>query len=1043
MNNIVHYDAVNKRRGCLSFYLSVFFLLLLSNSMSAQKTAVRGKVILDADKSEAIGASVQLEGQTIGTVTDLEGHFVLQSPTPKGVLVVSYIGYKTVKMPFNPSKKFYNISLREDTETLEEVVVVGYGTMRKKEVTGAVARVVADDLSKVSTSDLGTAMQGLVAGVNVQASSGEPGAKSNIQIRGLSSISGSNSPLYVVDGIPYESDPGLSSSEIESIDVLKDAASAAIYGTRGAAGVILITTKQGKEGEMKVSVNGYYGVQKITSTIDLMNTAELTYVNILKNRRSETGQNDTDDNAWTSLQQYSNNFFNDSNLYDVIINNYAPIQNYSVSLSGGRKELTYSLVANYFDQEGVIINSDYKKYNVRANSTFKRGRWTVNSTLGFMLGDQIAPGYGLLTQSYTQKPTQSQIDPDASITSAGGADSELTNMSNTMARIKEYTTKKTDNFNGNFYIGYNILKDLTISTRLGINYTNLKEVKVNPLFELYDSEGNLRPSTVRSGMRNAHGRTTSLTWENMLNWSKKIKKHDFKLTAVFSTEQYKYNYFYASIQDLTTNDIPSLNAGSADMLVGTGSGQWGQDRTTSLVGILGRVQYNYAGKYMFSASLRRDGSSRFSKANRWGMFPSVSAGWNVSEEGFWKKYRKVVNSFKLRASLGTTGNQNFTDYSYAAGIDKNYDYAFGTTGKETLGLGSAQTNYSNPNVVWETTQQVNAGIDLGLFQNKFTLSLDVYESNKKDMLFPMVIPPINGAGSSATVVLNAGNMRNRGIELALGHRNRIGKVNYNVNMTFSKNENKITEMGGENEMYYFSDGRPVTGNNTDLVTAIKVGYEAGAFFVMPTEGLINTEQKLAEYQKLKSNARMGDLMYVDRNGDGKISDDDRIYGGSGMPDCELGINMGASYNGFDFSMSWYASIGNDIIDGSKIYAYQNNTHKDLIYQWSYTNPTSSIPTAWGSATHDNYRCYADIWVEDGSFLRLKNLILGYSLPKKIVTKIGLNKCRFYLAADNLLTLTKYRGYDPEVGSNGLSKRGLDLGTYPISVQMRGGFQIEF
>ena len=1042
MDDIIHYGAVNKHRQCLLFYLFVFSFLLLSNALFAQKMAIRGKVILASDKSEAIGASVRLEGQTVGTVTDLEGNFMLQSPVQKGVLVVSYVGYKTVKVPMTPSKKFYNISLREDTETLDEIVVVGYGTMRKKEVTGAVARVVSDDLSKISTSDLGTAMQGLVAGVNVQASSGEPGAASNIQIRGLNSISGSNSPLFVVDGVPYESDPGLSSSEIESIDVLKDAASAAIYGTRGAAGVILITTKQGKEGEMKVSVNGYYGVQKITSTIDLMNASEFTYVHVLENRRDESGVNNTDDNAWTSLQQYANNFFNDSNLYDVIINNYAPIQNYSVLLSGGKKDLTYSLVANYFDQEGVVINSEYKKYNVRANSTFKRGRWTINSTLGFMLGDQRAPGYGLLAQSYTQKPTQSQIDPNASISQSSGAESELNNLSTTMARVKEYTTKTTDNFNGNFYVAYDIIKGLNISTRLGINYTNLKEIKVNPMFELYDDNGTLRPESVRSGIRNAHGRTTSMTWENMLNWSKKIGKHDFKLTAVFSTEQYKYNYFYASIKDLTTNDILSLNAGSADMLVGTGSGQWGQDRTTSLVGMLGRVQYNYAGKYMFSASLRRDGSSRFSSANRWGMFPSVSAGWNISEEKFWKKYRKAVNSFKLRASLGTTGNQNFADYSYAAGIDKNYDYSFGGTGNETLVLGSAQTGYSNANVVWETTQQINAGIDLGLFSNKFTLGLDFYESNKKNMLFPMVIPPINGAGSSATVVLNAGNMRNRGVELTLGHRNRVGKVNYNVNMTFSKNENKVTEMGGASNMYYFSDGKPVTTGSSDLVTVIKEGYEAGAFFVMPTDGIINTEQKLVEYQKLKSNARMGDLIYVDRNGDGKISDDDRVYGGSGMPECEVGLNMGASYNGFDFSMNWYASIGNEIINGSKIYAYQSHTHKDLIYQWSYVNPTSMIPTYKGSS-HDNYRAYADRWVEDGSFVRLKNIILGYSLPKKAIMRIGLNKCRFYLAADNLLTLTKYTGYDPEVGSNGLSKRGLDLGTYPISVQMRGGFQLEF
>ena len=1016
--------------------------MLTLPALAQSKYTLKGHVTSSVDNLEVIGASVQVEGTTIGTVTDFDGNFTLDVSVPKGNLVISYVGCKTMKVAFSRQKTSFKVVLMEDAEILDEVVVVGYGSMRKKEVTGAVARVAAEELGRVSTSDLGTALQGLVAGVNVQASSGEPGAKSNIQIRGLSSIAGGNSPLYVVDGVPYEGDPGLSSNEIESIDILKDAASAAIYGTRGAAGVILITTKQGKAGEMKVSVDGYYGVQKITSGIDLMNTSESIFVDIMVNRMQE-GVNNTDNAAWTSIKQYPVNFFNDSNLYNVVTNNNAPVQNYSVTVSGGQKDLTYNLSANYFDQEGILINSDFKRYNVRSNVNFKRNKWSINTSLSFRIEDQLSPAWDLMTQSYSYSPTSSQVDPDADITQTAGDTNQLTNMSNTLQRIKEYSKKKTEAFNGNFFVGYDVMKGLNVSTRLGIGYSNQKALSVNPVFQLYNQDGEeVTSSTYRSQIRENHAKNSSLTWESMLNYNLKIGKHDIKATGVFSLERYGYESFYASIKDLVSNDINNVNAGTNDMMVGTGSGQWGQDRVNTLVGMIARAQYSYGGRYMASVSLRRDASSRFSKENRWGMFPSVSVGWNISEEQFWKKFKNVANSFKVRASFGTTGNQNFADYSYSAPVNKNYDYTFGLIGKEFLGLGFAQSTFSNADVKWETTQQINGGIDLAFLDNRITFTADIYKSNKKNMLFPMIVPASSGSGQNSTVTLNAGNMENKGFELALGHRNRVAGIDYNMNLTFSRNVNRIVEMAGPSDMYYFADGKPVS-TGTDFVTVIKKGYEAGAFFVMPTNGIADTEEKLADYQKIESNARMGDLIYVDTNKDGKINDDDRVYGGSGMPECELGFNLWAGYKGFDLSMNWYASIGNEIINATKIYTYQSKTNKELIYMWTPTNPTSTIPTYRGSKSHNNYRAYSDIWVEDGSFLRLKNIMLGYSLPKSLISRIGINKLRFYVAADNLLTFTPYEGYDPEVGSNGLSRRGLDFGTYPISIQIRGGFQLQF
>lgn len=1017
-------------------------LLLFSATFSLSQAAVVSGTITSAkDGTPIIGATVVVEGTSIGAATDYNGAFTIPNAPDSGNFVVSYLGYQNATQPIVDGKS-YTIKMAEDNKVIDEVVVVGYGTMRKKEVTGAVSRVDSESLTRISTSDLGTMLQGQIAGVSVQASSGEPGAASNVQIRGVSSISGSNDPLYVVDGVPQTSDPGLSANEIESVDVLKDAASAAIYGTRGAAGVILITTKKGKSGKMKVSFNGYYGVQKITSDMEMMDVNDYIYVSILKDQLTN---GTTYDQAWTTLKTYNNNFFNNSNLYDVIINDYAPIQNYSVSASGGSEKITYSVMANYFSQEGVIINSNYERYNLRATLGIKEKKWTFNANLAIKNEDQQTPGYGLMSQSYSALPTSPQIDPEADYSQGSGSTSEVSSMSYVMARIKELNYATTNTYTANLMLGYDIMKGLNVSTRLGLLHANKQSKSINPLFEVYDSEGELvENSYTQSGIEQTSATNTNTTWETMLNWEKSFGKHEVKATGVFSLENYQYEYWLGSVKDLVNNEVPSLNLGTSDMLVsGGGNNQYTQDRSTSLIGMLARVQYNYDSKYMVSGSIRRDGSSRFAKENRWGVFPSLSAGWNISEEDFWKPVTKYISRAKLRASYGTTGNQNFADYSYQSIITQNFDYAYGSSGNEALVSGAAQSSFSNMNVKWETTVQTNVGVDLAFFRNSLTLSADVYRSEKNNMLFPLSIPPTNGTGSSDTMTLNVGDMRNQGIELATSYRNHIKKLWYNVNFTFSTNDNEITDMGGNSSMYYFSDGQPVTSDySSDKVTAVKVGYEAGAFFVMPTDGVVNTATELAEYQKVKSDAQLGDLIYVDSNNDGVIDSSDAVYGGSGTPKFELGLNYSLNYKGFDLYMNWYSSLGNEIINGSKIYSMQSMTHPDLVYQWSENNPMSNIP-AYRGASHDNYRSYADIWVQDGSFIRLKNISFGYSLPKKALSKMRLAKMRFYVAADNILTFTKYDGYDPEVGSNGLSRRGLDFGTYPIAAQLRGGVQIDF
>lgn len=1006
---------------------------------NAQGTAVKGRVVYDADKQPIIAATIMVVGTQTGAVTDMNGDFTIPNLKDGDILKASYVGLSDYELTVDKSRTTYIFSLKEDTQIIDEVVVVGYGTMRKKEVTGAVARVDAQDLTRISTSDVGNALQGQIAGVNVQASSGQPGSTSNIQIRGISSVNGSNSPLYVVDGVPFESDPGLSPNEIESIDVLKDAASSAIYGTRGAGGVILISTKSGKEGQAKISADVSYGVQKITSGLSLINSAEYMYLQSVVNADSYLAPNYSYSTLWNSATQFSN----DSNLLSVVEQDMQPIINASITASGGNKGLTYSLVASYFNQDGVIINSGYERINLRANSTLKRNKWTVTANLSSSLSTQDSPAWGLYNNVYQNKPTSQMIDPDVSIAGGSGDSSELTSVGNTLASFKQTTENQGRGFNFNGSIAYEIMPGLSLSNRVGTGFTINKVVTINPLFEVYDSDGELvENSNTRSKIKEEYRESVNFSNETMLNYSFSKNKHDIKATGVFSIENYTYESFYTQVYDLVDNDLASVGSATGETLSGVGTGQWGQDRTSVLVGMLGRVQYNYDSRYMLSASIRRDASSRFAKENRWGNFPSVSAGWNISEESFFKPLTKVANGLKLRASYGTTGNQNFIDYAYESSIYSDYNYAFAGSDGDALSLGSTQTAYSNVDVKWETTEQINLGVDVAFLKSKLTLTADVYRSSKKDMLFPLKVPPVAGTGTSGSVILNMGNMENNGVEVALHWRDSKKGFNYWANGTFSTNENIITEMSGSNKRVAIGT-ISTPNNNADDVIFLAEGYEAASFFMMPTDGIINTDAELEAYQKYRSDAEMGDLKYVDQNGDGEINDDDRVYCGSGTPEFELGFNAGASWKGIDFSMGWYASLGNEIINGSKVVSYQNGVNRDLLYCWSPDNPTSSIPKYTGVVSHYNTRAYADTWVEDGSYLRLRNVSLGYTLPKNTVSKIGISKLRVYVAADNLLTLTKYDGYDPEVGNDGLSQKGLDNGNYPVSAQMRVGVQLEF
>ncbi|WP_282035852.1 SusC/RagA family TonB-linked outer membrane protein [Saccharicrinis aurantiacus] len=1016
----------------------IFLLLVFMMQVgiaNAQSVNISGTVT-DGETGEPLpGVAIVFKGTSNGTITDFSGNYSIKGPQT-GTLQFSFIGFNLQEIPVEGKVKI-NAKLKPSSIDIDEVVAIGYGTQKKKELSGAVVQVKAEDIQKISTSDLGTALQGSIAGVSVQLSSGQPGANSNIQIRGVNSISGTNAPLFVVDGIPQETDPQLSNSEIESVDVLKDAASAAIYGVRGSGGVILITTKTGKAGEMKITADGYYGIQKITSGIELLEFEDywaqhFTYL-------GQLNPNDNSDNSWTAMENTPDNFTNNTNIMNVIEQDNAKIQNYSVNVSGGTKDLTYNVVGSFFQQDGTLINTGYERFNVRANSSLKKGRWTVRTSLGFKVDEQEYAAGNLLYEAYKYKPFQKVLDPNASVVSDDGSGNDKIQTGNVMAKLKQTDVRNGESFNGNVTVAFEVMKGLSLNARGGVIYGNNTRVKINPLFEVYDNDGELvvNPQT-RSGVRNQSDKNSKSTFEGGANYTKKFGKHQIKVLAVATSEKYTSSTFYAQGKDITSNEVPVLEQTTQEPSIGSG-----KDVTRTLIGLLARAQYSYkGGRYNLSVSARRDASSKFSKDNRWETFPSVSASWNVADEAFWSGMSSVVNAFKVRASHGQVGNNSIPDYSYAPTISSGYDYPFGVEGNPYLLFGQTQAAFANPLVHWERSKQTNLGVDFGFFKNKLTFNVDVYNTDKEELLFPLLVPTAAGIGRNQKVYLNIGDMNNRGIELAANYRHH-GKFSWNIGGTFTKNQNEIKKMKGSNPISYFSNGNPIqTSGNADKITVITEGYEAGAFMVMQTNGIINTKEKLAEYQKIDSGARMGDLIYVDQNGDNVIDESDRVYGGSGTPEFELGLNLNCDYKGFDFSMQWFGAFGQEIINGSRIYAHTTGTHRDQLYQWSTDNPLGVMP-ANRKGNHMNYRAWSDIWIEDGSFVRLRNVTLGYTLPKKMLSKLGVSKLRIYIATDNPLTLTKYTGYDPEVGGDGLATRGLDKGNYPVSAQYRAGVQLGF
>lgn len=984
-----------------------------------------GKVegtVVDQNGEPLIGVSVVIDGTTTGTTTDIDGKYSLTVKEPNANLVFSYVGHKAKIVPAN--KSVINITMEEDAQMMDEVVVVGYGVMKKSDVTGAISSVKADAIVRQPVVNVTQALQGLVAGVNVTSNSGMPGGAINVSIRGIGTVNDAG-PLYVVDGMPTDNISFLSSSEIQSMEILKDASATAIYGARGANGVILVTTKQGKAGKTTVTVDAYWGASKILNNLDLMSGSEWYSLEVAK------GLNVDD---FTNKYHLSQNTSTD---WMKEITRTAATQSYSVGISGGMAdEYTYNTTLNYIDQEGTIKKTDYERISLRQNieKTIVKKILSVGTNLNISQSkaNQILEGSN--TVGIVNSATK--LEPVIPVKDASGnyGWSPYADYNNPVADL-EYTNNETKIFRlvGNMYADLNIMKYFKFKTSFGADIVKTDTYKFLPTYNVSSYQTNPMNQVTRG-----YRKFNYYVWENTLSYIKTFaEKHNINAVIGY-TNEWGRTETLQGIKRNTPNNSSELQYLDAAQ---TGDAATGTAWESSLISYLGRVNYNFDNRYLITASVRHDGSSRFGSSHKYGTFPSAALGWNISNENFFKDLNAGwVSNLKLRAGWGRIGNQNIGDYRYQNLLTNfiQYSYLYGTN--ESLQQGIAAVAMGNKDVKWESTESTNIGFDANLLNGRLTFSGEYYNKETKDMLITEPIP--NYMGYETGPLTNAGSATNRGVEFTVDWRDHIGSFNYNIGFNISTVRNRMTSLGDA--------GTPMVGGTirNGNATYTRIGYPIGGFYGYKTNGLIQTNEQLVEVRKLQPNAELGDVVFVNTNGDNVLNDKDKTLIGNPNPDFIYGINLGAEYKGFDLNIQLGGTYGNDIFNAMRYFTYDlaSMTNKDrkMLNYWTPENRNTDVPRLAKVDTNDNKRI-SDRYVEDGSYLRLRNVQLGYTFPISLTKKAYMQKVRVYVTGQNLLTFTKYSGTDPEIGFIGESilSNGVDMGTYPQAMTITGGISITF
>jgi len=1044
-------------------YLLFLFVMGFSVILAQETVTVKG-LVTGTSGTPLLGVNVIVKGSNTGTVTDFDGKYEVKAK--KGdVIVFSSLGFDNKEVSVGNQSKI-DVVLSENVSELDEVIVVGYQTQSKREISGSISSVKSEVLERQAVGNFAEALQGQLAGVNVQAQSGAPGSRVNIQIRGANSLRSTGTqgldptageidpsnnalgPLYIIDGVPFSDNPNLSPNEIESIEVLKDAATAAIYGSRASGGVIIITTKRAKSGKLKVNLSTYTSVNRITSSVPTLTGPEYIAADFQYIENSEL--------SFQSSGIFSRNqnaFENNTDWQDLVQNDDAITTNYNLRLSGGSDNANFSLVVDHLDQDGVYARSDFKRTNLRLNANLKRGKFSLFTSMNLSVSDANREPWAILYAAVKAPATEQGPDRfDGENTTTGNRD-QFNFLGNILQRLQYINTNESYAGGGTLQFKYKLTDDLTARLNLSGNRTQTRAIFFEQAFRFLDEEtGELSIGRENQAIAKLQEATTTFqqsTLEGILDYSKLFGKHKVTALTGYTLENRLWATTRTNVREFRTNNLPTIDQAIDRENISV----QGQDTESSLVGIIGTIGYSFDGKYSLKANIRRDGSSKFINENRFGTFYGASAAWTISQEGFFKNSSALsfINDLKLRASYGEVGNQNIGDFRTLPLITNNLNVPLGTT--DDIANGLNQTRVFNPDLKWETSISQNYGVDFSLFKSALTITGEYYIVEKDDLLFDLVLPASTGASPTpgqniATIASNIGSLTNEGLEITAGYKNNARKLRWGINGTYTMNRNKVTQLNGAASQIA---GPRITPGDNSLgalpVNFAREGFQAGAFFLVDTDGIIRTQEELDAYQSrfsgnIVEGAEIGDVRFIDANGDGQIDfDSDRVFKGNNTPDFEIGLNVTLDYKNFDFNMSWFGSYGSKILNGPKALTYDARNHRDLLFSFTPTNTSSDIPI--NRRNSSNYSPFSDIFLEDGDYIRLRNVQLGYSLPRDVLTKHGISKFRIYAAASNLLTITNYTGFDPEVGGDGLFSRGLDRGLTPITASIRIGLEVGF
>jgi TonB-dependent starch-binding outer membrane protein SusC len=1015
--------------------LGILLMMVLFATLGySQKIKVSGTVIDDITKEPLMGVTIMEKGTSNGVVTNLDGIYTINVKSSSSI-VLTYMGFIKQEVSISGRNKI-NISLVPDTKQLDELVVIGYGVQKKSDITGSISSVLGKDINNQPVSSALQALQGRAAGVNIIQNTGAPGSNTTIKIRGTGTINDAD-PLYVVDGFVVDNIDYINPNDIANVEIFKDAASSAVYGSRAANGVVSITTKSGKEGKTKITYDGYAGISNAWKKIDVMNTENyalmLDYIN-------GTSTYSSDGQLYMSKNSDGSYFYDKYKAYliDTIRSNsprnwWDAItrtgfkQSHGISVSGGTAKTQYMVSSSYYDENGIVETSGYKRFNARINMKTELTKWltmTANMAYTYEKKKGIPEGSSsILKQALYQNPMTYIYDSKGYWSS----DHPLA----VLARNHEQV--HTDRLDLNISLDAKLCKFLTYQFKT--SYYTTPEIDEN-FYEVNKLDEDFSMPTDLTTVYKNQTRTDKWEINNLLTFLWSNKHHSITVLGGQTAEGYKYSYQQSYRKGTPSNEPVFQYLSSAY----TGDKTYGIDREWTAVGLIGRFIYSYDDTYLFQANVRADGSSKFSKNNRWGVFPSVSLGWKFSNEEFIKKI-KCLSLGKLRVGWGILGNNRIDELSRYTYLTSGYNYPYGL-GNETVYEGSTATVLGNDNIKWEKSESFNVATDLGLFSNRLTLTIEYFNRKTSDML--LRVPTVSSAGLDTSPMTNAGAVRNYGWEYDVNWRDNIGKNwRYGAGFNLSWIRNKVVSLGTGNEPVY---GSYLNENSiVDYVTKTAVGQPIGSFYGYVTDGIFKSYQEVAASAQYEPNKNLfeqttkpGDFRFKDLNGDHKITAEDRTYLGSPLPKFVFGVPLSVGYKEFDLNIFFQGQTGNKIFNVMDYYLYNaadGNVYADIRDKaWSATNLNASVPNLSNSDAARNFRA-SDFFVKDGSYMRLKELRLTYTFPNSIISKMKISNLSLSLTAYNLLTFTAYDGFDPEVGkivgteSNNLSM-GVDEGNYP-------------